>query len=83
MKTIELNEAAAQLPQLVEDVTGGETFEIMMQGRAVARLVAPPDNDGQRIRSVIEHWREFREREGIVLGDNTSIRDLIDAGRRY
>lgn len=41
MKTIELNEAADQLPQLMDDVTGGETIEIMMQGRAVARLVAP------------------------------------------
>lgn len=83
MKTIDLNEATAQLPQLVDDVTGGETIEITRQGRAVARLVAPPDAHGQRTRSVIQDWREFREREGITLGDDTSIRDLIDEGRRY
>ncbi len=83
MKSIELNEATSRLPQLVDDVSGGETVEITRQGRAVARLVAPPENDGQRIRSVIRDWREFREREGITLGDDTSIRDLIDEGHRY
>jgi antitoxin (DNA-binding transcriptional repressor) of toxin-antitoxin stability system len=80
MKTIELNEAAAQLPQLVDDVTGGETFEIMMQGRAVARLVAPSHEREEDLDAAIAAIRAFRRREKITL-DELTVRELTEEGR--
>ena len=43
METITTPDAAARLAELVDRAAHGETFEIMQDGRPVARLVPPED----------------------------------------
>ncbi|MGI8642699.1 MAG: type II toxin-antitoxin system Phd/YefM family antitoxin [Thermomicrobiales bacterium] len=80
MITIELNEATVRLPQLVDDVTGGETVEITRQGRAVARLVSPPREPEVDFDAALAAIRAVRRREKITL-DGISVRELIEEGQ--
>ncbi len=50
-------------------------------GRPVARLVPDPDQQDTDVRSVIAQIREFRK--GRKLGDDITIRELIEEGRRF
>jgi prevent-host-death family protein len=83
MKTIGSYEAKTHLSQLLDEVSRGETVEITKHGRPVARLVPPVGQERPDVGAVIDDWRAFRERERITLGDDLSIRDLIEEGRRY
>ena len=47
MQTVQLEEAAAHLPELVEDVAKGKEVLIARGGRAVAKLVAPDQTQGR------------------------------------
>jgi prevent-host-death family protein len=74
-------EAKTHLPQLLDRVARGEKILITRHGRPVAMLV-PAEPDGQKdVRQVIRELKALRR--GNVLGDDLSIRDLIDEGRRY
>jgi prevent-host-death family protein len=85
MATVGSYEAKTHLPRLLERVEQGEIITITRHGKPVARLVPAAAGTAPRpeVVEVIEAMRVFQEREGPVLGDDLSIRDLIEEGRRY
>jgi prevent-host-death family protein len=83
MATVGSYEAKTHLPQLLERVEHGETITITRHGKPVARLVpAAPTAPRPEIADVIEAMRLFQEQEAPTLGDDLSIRGLINEGRR-
>jgi antitoxin (DNA-binding transcriptional repressor) of toxin-antitoxin stability system len=62
-------------------VARGEEIQITRNGRPVARLVPEPAEEITDIHSVIAQIREFRK--GRKLGDDITIRELIEEGRRF
>jgi len=84
METVGSYEAKTHLPRLLERVEHGEIITITRHGKPVARLVpATPMAPRPDIAEVIEAMRTFQEQEAPTLGDDLSIRDLIDGGRRF
>jgi prevent-host-death family protein len=81
MESVGAYEAKAHLPQLLDRVARGEEILITRNGRPVARLVPEPADEITDIRSVIAEIREFRK--GRKLGDDVTIRELIEEGRRF
>ena len=79
MKTVGAYEAKTHLPQLLDEVSKGESITITRHGRPVARLV-PVSGRRRSVRETIEAIEEFRK--GHTLGDIT-IRELIEEGRRH
>jgi prevent-host-death family protein len=76
-------EAKTHLPALLERVAKGERITITRHGKPVAQLV-PIDPDAKPdVKKVVEEMRTFRDERGPVLGDDLTIRDLINEGRRY
>jgi prevent-host-death family protein len=81
MESVGAYEAKTHLPQLLDRVARGEEIQITRNGRPVARLVPEPAEEITDIRSVIAQIREFRK--GRKLGDDITIRELIEEGRRF
>jgi prevent-host-death family protein len=81
MESVGAYEAKTHLPQLLDRVARGEEIQITRNGRPVARLVPEPADEITDIRSVIAEIREFRK--GRKLGDDITIRELIEEGRRF
>ena len=80
MHSVGTFEAKTHLAGLIERVTRGEKILITRRGKAVAMLV-PPEPSGKEVRATIDAMRALRE--GNVLGDDLTIRDLIEEDRRY
>ena len=82
MESVGSFEAKTHFPQLLERVANGEEFTITKHGKPVARLVpasaAKPKPD---VREAIEDLKAFSK--GNTLGDDITIRDLIEDGRRF
>jgi len=74
-------EAKTHLPQLLDRVARGEEIVITRNGRPVARLVPEPATEEADVRAVIARVREFRK--GRRLGDDLTVRQLVEEGRRY
>jgi prevent-host-death family protein len=81
MESVGAYEAKTHLPQLLDRVASGEEIQITRNGRPVARLVPEPAEETTDIRSVIAQIREFRK--GRKLGNDITIRNLIEEGRRF
>lgn len=84
MKTVTVADAAADFRRLLDEVAGGETFVITQDEAPVAQLVPPASvetDDGNR-RDVVAEWRAYRRAHNITLGDELTIREMIDEGRR-
>ena len=81
MTTIGIFEAKNRLSELVERAARGEEIAITRRGEQVARLVPPrvPDALGQAHALAA---RIRRSRVGHPPSDGTSIRDMIEEGRR-
>jgi len=73
-------EAKTHLPQLLDRVARGEEIVITRNGRPVARLVPEPATEEADVRAVIARVREFRK--GRRLGDDLTVRQLVQEGRR-
>lgn len=72
-------EAKTRLAELLRRVESGERIRITRNGRPVADLVpADPRTDSPPHRAV-EALLEFRS--GRTLGEDLTVRDLIDEGR--
>jgi prevent-host-death family protein len=83
MATVGSYEAKTHLPRLLERVEQGETITITRHGKPVARLVpATATAPRPEVVELIEAMRVFQEQEAPALGNDLSIRDLIDEGRR-
>jgi prevent-host-death family protein len=81
MESVGAYEAKTHLPQLLDRVARGEEIQITRNGRPIARLVPEPTERIDDIRSVIAQIREFRK--GRKLGDDSTIRELVEEGRRF
>lgn len=81
MESVGAYEAKTHLPQLLDRVARGEEIQITRNGRPIARLVPATPGEPRDVRAVIAEIREFRK--GRRLGDDLSIRDLIEEGRRF
>ena len=80
MKTVGSYEAKTHLPRLLDEVAEGEEITITKHGVPVAVLVPPPEKKRRSTEEVIEELRELRK--GVRLGDDLTIRGLIEEGRR-
>lgn len=81
MRTIGAFEAKNRLSELLVAVENGEEVTITKHGRPVAKLVPVNQRDPARIAAAISELRELRKQ--VRLGDEETLRDLIDEGRRY
>lgn len=81
MDTVGSHEAKTHLSELLERVARGERILITKRGEPVAMLVPHTTEQKPGVRSVIRKLKELRE--GNVLGEDLSIRDLIEGGRRF
>lgn len=80
MRTVGSYEAKTHLPRLLDEVAGGEEITITKHGVPVAVLVPPPEKERRSVSEVIEELRELRK--DVRLGDDLTIRDLVEEGRR-
>ena len=86
MSTVTIEEAEKALTETLTEAASerGETIIITRHGKAIARLVPATLTAPQpEIVDVIEAMRAFQEQEAPTLGDDLSIRDLINEGRRF
>lgn len=81
MRHVGAFEAKNKLAELLDAVESGEEITITRRGKPVARLVRH-DARGDRRRAEDAARRIMELREGITLGDDVTISDLIDEGRR-
>jgi prevent-host-death family protein len=80
MKTIGAFEAKTHLSELLDLAAMGERFMITKRGKPVAMIVPPEEQPAMTPAEAVAALRELRAK--ITLGDDLSIRDLIDEGRR-
>lgn len=80
MRSVGAYEAKTHLPRLLEYVARGEEIQITRHGRPIARLVPEPTADQTDLEELIAAMRRFRK--GRLLGDDLTVRDLIEEGRR-
>ncbi|MDQ2680820.1 MAG: type II toxin-antitoxin system Phd/YefM family antitoxin [Candidatus Eremiobacteraeota bacterium] len=79
MKTIGSYEAKTNFSRLLDEVSGGQSITITRNGKAVA-VLNPAHTSRENIARIIGEIRELRK--GVTLG-KSSIRELIDEGRRF
>ena len=76
-------EAKTHLSRLLEQVAAGEKFVITRHGKPVAQLIPiESENDSQRLRRAAAIVRLKSVGDGNRL-DRTTIRELIDDGRKF
>jgi prevent-host-death family protein len=73
-------EAKTHLNELLRRASEGETIQITRRGVPMARLIPPEDGEKRDLHSLADAIRTLRK--GSRLG-KTTIRELIDEGRRY
>ena len=82
METVGSFEAKTHLPQLLERVAKGEEFTITKHGKPVARLVpAVATKLKPDVGRIIKELKEFSK--GNTLGNDLTIREMIEEGRRF
>lgn len=80
MKTIGAFEAKTHLAELLQEASQGETILITRRGVPLAKLVMADQPEKQDLKQVVRNLREIRK--GARL-KGTTLRELIDEGRRY
>lgn len=81
-RTVGLYDAKTNFSRLIDEVAAGETITITRHGVPVAIIVpvnAPKPGDVVR---AYNEWVEYRRANRITLGDDLTIRELIEEGRR-
>jgi prevent-host-death family protein len=73
-------QAKNHLPQLLDRVAKGECILITRHGRAVAMLVPAKVKKGPGVRGTLRKLRALRQ--GVTLGPDFAIKQLIEEGRR-
>ncbi len=81
MTSVGSYQAKTHLPELIERVAQGEKILITRRGVPVALLTQPPQRAATDVRAVIDQMRRLRHANR--LGSKTTIRDLIQEGRRF
>jgi prevent-host-death family protein len=80
VKTVGAFEAKTHLNELLKRVSQGETIQITLRGVPTAMLIPAHDREQTNPSETIYDIRKLRK--GARLG-KTTIRELIDEGRRY
>ena len=80
MRTVGAFDAKTHLNELLRQVSEGETIQITRRGVPMARLIPPENREKPDVRRIATTIRTLRK--GANLG-KTTIRELIDEGRRY
>lgn len=80
MGTVGSYEAKTHLPELLKRTAKGEQITITKHGVPVAQLVPARSLKKPDVRAVIQELRQLRK--GRTLG-GTSLREMIEAGRRF
>ena len=81
MEHVGAYEAKTHLAQLLDRVARGESIVITRHGVPVA-VLQPPDGTKKRpVREIVDEMRELAK--GNELGDEITIRELIEEGRRF
>ena len=81
MTTISFYEARTHFSELLDQVARGKSVLITRRGKAAAVLAPPPKEVKKDVRCVIAEMKALQR--GNVLGEDLSIRDLIEDGRRF
>ena len=82
MTTMGFYEARTHLSEVLDHVAKGKKVLITRRGKPAA-VIGPPTKRGHRdVRQVVKKMLAFRDREGPTLGDQVTIRELIEEGRR-
>lgn len=74
-------EAKTHFSSLIDDAIAGKTTVITKHGKPVARIVPTEETEAARIDEALERLRALRGKW--VLEPGETIRDFINAGRRY
>jgi prevent-host-death family protein len=82
MKAVGSYEAKTHLPRLLSQVEKGETITITKRGKPIAVLAPVPQQPRRDLKAVIEAMLAFRDEHGPVLGDDLTVREMIEEGRR-
>ncbi|MBU6277149.1 MAG: type II toxin-antitoxin system prevent-host-death family antitoxin [Planctomycetes bacterium] len=80
MSTISFYEARTHFSELLDQVALGKRILITRHGRPAAVLCPPPDETARDVKAVIAEMKALRR--GNTLGKKTTIRSLIEEGRR-
>jgi prevent-host-death family protein len=80
MKTVGAFEAKTHLNKLLKQVSKGETIRITLRGIPIAKLIPSGEGEPKDLRRTVKEIREIRKGAGLK---GSTIRELIDEGRRY
>jgi len=80
MRSVGSYEAKTHLSRLLSQVEKGETITITRRGKPIARIV-PAEVEPQGVAALVEEMLAYRDQHGPVLGDDLTVRALIEAGR--
>ena len=83
MTTIGFYEARTHLSELLDQVAKGKKVLITRRGRPAAVMGPPPKEEEQNVSHVVKEMLAFRDEKGPTLGRKTTIRQLIEEGRRF
>ncbi len=81
MKSVGSYEAKTHLPQLLSQVEKGETITITKRGKPVAILCPVQQDPKPDAKTVVAAMLAFRDQHGPVLGDDLTVREMIEEGR--
>ncbi|MGC1717971.1 MAG: type II toxin-antitoxin system prevent-host-death family antitoxin [Isosphaeraceae bacterium] len=81
MKSVGTYEAKTHLPRLLSQVEKGESITITKRGKPIAKLVPADAAEQKDVQQVIEEMLNYRDQHGPVLGDDLTIRKMIEEGR--
>ena len=82
MKSVGTYEAKTHLPRLLAQVEQGESITITKRGgKPIAKLVPADAAEKKDVKQVIEEMLNYRDQHGPVLGDDLTIREMIEEGR--
>lgn len=82
MRSVGTYEAKTHLPRLLSQVEKGESITITRRGRPIAKLVPADAEPKQDVKRIIEEMLTYRDQHGPSLGDEITIRAMIEEGRR-
>ena len=80
MRTVGTFEAKTRFSALLEEVARGEEITITRHGKPVARLVPAAAAGHDRLARTVARLKSFRR--GRRLGEDLSVKALIEEGRR-
>ena len=81
MKSVGTYKAKTHLPRLLSQVEKGESITITKRGKPIAKLVPADAAEQKDVKQVIEEMLNYRDQHGPVLGDDLTIRKMIEEGR--